>query len=108
MALARLDIPGLMLYGGSIRPGHFQGDEVTIQQVFEAVGAHAAGQDHRAGAARAGGGRLARRRRLRRPVHRQHDGDGVRGARHLAGGLGDGAGRGRPQARGRQGSAANS
>jgi dihydroxy-acid dehydratase len=43
MALARLDIPSLMLYGGSIRPGHFKGEEVTIQQVFEAVGAHAAG-----------------------------------------------------------------
>ncbi len=78
MALARLDVPGLMLYGGSIMPGHFRGAEVTIQDVFEAVGAYAAGQDHRAGAARAGGGRLARRRRLRRPVHGQHDGDGVR------------------------------
>jgi dihydroxy-acid dehydratase len=44
MALARLDIPGVMLYGGSIRPGHFKGQEVTIQQVFEAVGAHAAGR----------------------------------------------------------------
>jgi dihydroxy-acid dehydratase len=44
MALARLDIPGLMLYGGSIRPGHYQGHDVTIQQVFEAVGAHAAGK----------------------------------------------------------------
>jgi dihydroxy-acid dehydratase len=44
MALARLDIPGLMLYGGSIRPGHFQGQDVTIQQVFEAVGAYAAGK----------------------------------------------------------------
>jgi dihydroxy-acid dehydratase len=44
MALARLDIPGLMLYGGSIRPGHWRGREVTIQQVFEAVGAHAAGK----------------------------------------------------------------
>jgi dihydroxy-acid dehydratase len=44
MALARLDIPGLMLYGGSIRPGHHKGVEVTIQQVFEAVGAHAAGK----------------------------------------------------------------
>ncbi len=43
MALARLDIPGLMLYGGSIKPGHYKGAEVTIQQVFEAVGAHAAG-----------------------------------------------------------------
>jgi dihydroxy-acid dehydratase len=44
MALARLDIPGLMLYGGSIRPGHFKGHDVTIQQVFEAVGEFAAGK----------------------------------------------------------------
>jgi dihydroxy-acid dehydratase len=44
MALARLDIPGLMLYGGSIKPGHFKGVEVTIQQVFEAVGAFASGK----------------------------------------------------------------
>jgi dihydroxy-acid dehydratase len=44
MALARLNIPSLMLYGGSIRPGHFKGQEVTIQQVFEAVGAFAAGK----------------------------------------------------------------
>jgi dihydroxy-acid dehydratase len=44
MALARLDIPGLMLYGGSIRPGWFKGAEVTIQQVFEAVGAFASGK----------------------------------------------------------------
>jgi dihydroxy-acid dehydratase len=44
MALARLDIPGLMLYGGSIRPGHYKGEDVTIQQVFEAVGAFASGK----------------------------------------------------------------
>jgi dihydroxy-acid dehydratase len=44
MALARLDIPGLMLYGGSIKPGFYKGAEVTIQQVFEAVGAYAAGK----------------------------------------------------------------
>ena len=44
MALARLDIPGLMLYGGSIKPGWFKGAEVTIQQVFEAVGEFAAGK----------------------------------------------------------------
>jgi len=43
MALARLDLPGLMLYGGSIAPGRYQGRDVTIQDVFEAVGAHAAG-----------------------------------------------------------------
>jgi dihydroxy-acid dehydratase len=58
MALARLDIPGLMLYGGSIAPGHMhvatdgktpepgtgKTIDITIQQVFEAIGAHAAGK----------------------------------------------------------------
>jgi dihydroxy-acid dehydratase len=44
MALARLDLPGLMLYGGSIRPGRFDGHDVTIMDVFEAVGAHASGR----------------------------------------------------------------
>jgi dihydroxy-acid dehydratase len=44
MALARLDLPGLVLYGGSISPGRFRGRDVTIQDVFEAVGAHAAGK----------------------------------------------------------------
>ena len=43
MALARLDIPGLVLYGGSIAPGRWNDHDVTIQDVFEAVGAHAAG-----------------------------------------------------------------
>ena len=44
MALARLDVPGLMLYGGSIMPGRFEGRDVTIGDVFEAVGAHNAGR----------------------------------------------------------------
>jgi dihydroxy-acid dehydratase len=43
MALARLDVPSLMLYGGSIAPGRWHGRDVTILDVFEAVGAHAAG-----------------------------------------------------------------
>jgi dihydroxy-acid dehydratase len=43
MALARLNVPSLMLYGGSIHPGRFHGRDVTIQDVFEAVGKHAAG-----------------------------------------------------------------
>ncbi|MGI8631417.1 MAG: dihydroxy-acid dehydratase [Solirubrobacterales bacterium] len=43
MALARLDVPAVLLYGGSIAPGNFRGNEVTIQYVFEAVGSHAAG-----------------------------------------------------------------
>ena len=43
MALARLNIPGIALYGGSIAPGQFNGKDVTIQDVFEAVGANASG-----------------------------------------------------------------
>src|SRR5207248_2738120 len=43
MALCRLNVPGLMLYGGSIMPGHFHGEQVTIQEVFEAVGRYDAG-----------------------------------------------------------------
>ena len=43
MALVRLNIPGLVLYGGSIAPGQWEGKDVTIQDVFEAVGTHAAG-----------------------------------------------------------------
>jgi dihydroxy-acid dehydratase len=44
MALARLDVPGLVLYGGSIAPGRWQGKDVTIQDVFEAVGAFDCGR----------------------------------------------------------------
>ena len=43
MALARLNVPGVLLYGGSIAPGQFHDKAITIQEVFEAVGAHAAG-----------------------------------------------------------------
>jgi dihydroxy-acid dehydratase len=44
MALARLNIPGLMIYGGSIAPGHLNGKDITIQDVYEAIGAHSAGK----------------------------------------------------------------
>ncbi|HXV53431.1 MAG TPA: dihydroxy-acid dehydratase [Solirubrobacterales bacterium] len=44
MALARLDIPGLLLYGGSVAPGRWHDRDVTILDVFEAVGAHSAGK----------------------------------------------------------------
>jgi dihydroxy-acid dehydratase len=44
MALLRLNIPGLVLYGGSILPGHYKGRDLTIQDVYEAVGANAAGK----------------------------------------------------------------
>src|SRR5690606_27156836 len=44
MALARLNLPGLFLYGGTIMPGKFKGKDVSVQDVYEAVGAHAAGR----------------------------------------------------------------
>jgi dihydroxy-acid dehydratase len=44
MALLRLNIPGLVLYGGSIMPGHYKGVDLTIMDVFEAVGANACGR----------------------------------------------------------------
>jgi len=44
MALARLDIPGLVLYSGSIAPGRFRGHDVTIQDVYEQIGAYAVGK----------------------------------------------------------------
>jgi dihydroxy-acid dehydratase len=44
MALARLDIPGIVLYNGTIAPGRYKGRDVTIQDVFEVVGAHSAGK----------------------------------------------------------------
>ncbi len=49
MALARLDIPSLMFYGGSIAPGHLNGKDLTVQDVYEAIGAHAAGRMDDAG-----------------------------------------------------------
>src|SRR5262249_56212334 len=42
MALLRLNLPGLMIYGGSIQPGRYGDQNVTIQDVFEAVGPHSA------------------------------------------------------------------
>jgi dihydroxy-acid dehydratase len=43
MAIARVNLPSVFLYGGSIMPGHFHGHDVTVQDVFEGVGAHSAG-----------------------------------------------------------------
>ncbi len=49
MALCRLDIPGMMLYGGSIAPGKLNGVDITIQDVFEGIGSYAAGRIDDAG-----------------------------------------------------------
>ena len=108
MALARLDVPGLVLYNGSIAPGRFRGRDVTIQDVFEAVGAAAAGTMIERRRARARGRRLPGRRRVRRPVHREHDGDGARVPRHQPGRAErrprDRSGEARRRVRGRHGS----
>ncbi|ROT97733.1 dihydroxy-acid dehydratase [Histidinibacterium lentulum] len=45
MAMVRLNVPSVFIYGGSIMPGKFQGRDVTVQDVFEAVGRHQAGQN---------------------------------------------------------------
>ena len=84
MALARLDIPGLVLYGGSIAPGRWHERDVTIQDVFEAVGAHAAGTMSTTELDALETPGVPGRRRLRRAVHRQHHGDRLRDPRHLA------------------------
>ena len=84
MALARLDLPGLVLYNGSIAPGRFRGADVTIQDVFEAVGAHAAGTMSGAELHALESVGVPGRRRVRRPVHGEHDVDGARVPRHLA------------------------
>src|SRR5262249_8256936 len=44
MAMVRLNIPSVFMYGGSILPGRFRGRDVTVQDVFEAVGAHSSGK----------------------------------------------------------------
>ncbi len=49
MAMIRLNVPSVFLYGGSIKPGHLNGKDLTVQDVYEAVGAHAAGQLNDAG-----------------------------------------------------------
>ena len=78
MALGRLDIPTVVFYTGSIAPGVFRGRDVTVADVYEGIGAYAAGTVTRRGAARARVGGLPGRRRLRRPVHREHDVDDPR------------------------------
>ena len=79
MALIRLNVPSVLLYGGSIAPGRFQGRDVTVGDVYEAVGANAAGLMTDAEFKDTGRPRLSGRGRVRRPVHRQHHvhGDGI-------------------------------
>ena len=84
MAAARLDVAAVFLYAGSTLPGRYDGRDVTIIDAFEAVGACLAGRITRDEVDRDREGDLPGRGRLRRHVHRQHDGLRRRGARHVA------------------------
>ena len=93
MAAARLNLPSVFLYGGSILPGRLRDRALDITSVFEAVGAHAVDAlsdeelsliEHNA---------CPDRGFVRRDVHRQHHGLGGRGARHVAAGQLVGPGR---------------
>ncbi len=92
MVMCRLNVPSIFIYGGSILPGTFKGQPVTVQDVFEAVGKHSVGQMSDADLEDARAARLPVGRRLRRPVHRQHHGDRLRGDRARAALFGWGAG----------------
>ena len=80
MAMLRLNVPSAFIYGGSILPGRWHGREVTIGDVFEGVGAHAAGKlsDEELRELECV---ACPSRGLRRPLHRQHDGLRFRGDR---------------------------
>ena len=92
MAAARLDLASVFLYAGSIMPGNVDGKDVTIIDAFEAVGACIKGLITRERGRQDRARDLPRRGRLRRHVHRQHDGVGRRGARHVPARLGRPAG----------------
>ena len=91
MAAARLNLPSVFLYGGSILPGHYKDQALDVVSVFEAVGACAAGTHHRERARRDRAARVPDRRLVRGHVHRQHDGGGQRGDRHGVARFGVGA-----------------
>ena len=84
MAAARLNVPSVFLYGGSILPGHWRDQALDIVSVFEAVGACAAGTITENELGEIERQRLPDRGFLRRHVHRQHDGVDRRGAGHVA------------------------
>ncbi len=100
MALLRLNTPGLILYGGSILPGHHKGRDLTIQDVYEALGANATGKmsDEELLANRELG--VSRSGRVRRAIHGEHHGDGDGADRAVAARHGRGSTGGRAQARG--------
>ena len=84
MAMVRLNVPSVFIYGGSILPGNFRGQVVTVQDMFEAVGRHSVGSLSERRPRRDGAGRVPVGRRVRRAVYRQHHGDRFRGDRSCA------------------------
>ena len=73
MAMLRLNVPSVFLYGGSIMPGHVKGKDVTVVDIFEGV-ASCRRKDARLRSDGIGKACLSRRWRMRRPIHRQHHG----------------------------------
>ena len=74
MAMLRLNVPSVFMYGGSILPGRFRNRDVTVVDVFEAVGRHSAGTMSERRTVRTRMRRLPFGRLVRRPVHGQHHG----------------------------------
>ena len=72
MAIARLNIPAIFVYGGTIKPGRLDGKNLTVVSAFEAVGEYSAGRIDQVGTAGSRAARLPGRRLLRRDVHREH------------------------------------
>jgi len=91
MAMVRLNVPSIFIYGGSILPGNFRGQQVTVQDMFEAVGKHSVGEMSDADSRRNRARGMPVCRRVRRTIHRQYHGDGVRGDRAGAALFGRGA-----------------
>ena len=82
IAMARINVPGIFVYAGTIQPGSWKGQTLTIVSPFEAVGAYRRRQDVEGGLRRHRAQRVPVGRRLRRPVHGEYDELLVRGARH--------------------------
>ena len=81
IAIARLDVPSVFVYGGTIKPGRLGDQDLTVVSAFEAVGQWSAGRISEAELRRGRAPRVPGRRLLRRHVHREHDVVRDRGAR---------------------------
>ena len=82
MGILRANVPAIYVYGGTILPGRYQGQDLNIVSVFEAVGRFTAGTMSEKDFGEIERRAIPRQRLVRRHVHRQHHELGVRGARH--------------------------